>query len=356
MEQQNIAPETEINEVQHKCPGCGSNMRFDIESGNLLCKHCGTNKEFNNTEKVERRAMCADIMKTHKNWTDGTVFRCTNCGAKEVISKKDISKKCAFCGSGAVVNTKDLAGIQPDSVIPFRVTKNTAVDNFKRWKKKRWFAPKTFKSQDNNAVMNPLYSPCWSFSASTQSMYQGQLGRTVTRTNSRGQTTTSIRWFRVGGMIHQNYLDYFVQSGDRISNATFSRLKPFNLSQVQVYRTEFLAGIVAEHYSRNLETCFAQFSGFVKKDLRNRVMMRYAAQHCSFLDVQTQYNDRKFNYVLLPLYISHYDYKGKLYNFYINGQSGKIVGSHPKSKAKIGGFVAFISLLVVAAVILFGVL
>ena len=290
-------------------------------------------QELNNTERVERRAMCDAIIKDHKQWTDGVVFRCTNCGAREVISKKDLSKKCAFCGSGAVVALKDLPGIQPDSVLPFRITKQTAVANYKRWKSKRWFAPNAFKKQDNDAVMNPIYSPTWSFSANTSSMYQGQLGRTHT-VHTRNGTRTTIRWFRVAGQVQQSYMDHFVQSGDRVNNANFSRLKPFDLAQIQVYRTEFLAGIVAEHYTRDIETCFSQFSGFVKADLRRRVISKYRADHVSHLDIQTQYNDRRFNYVLLPLYISHLDYKKKLYNFYINGQTGKIVGKYPKSRVK----------------------
>jgi len=350
MEQQ-IQNETEINEIQHKCPGCGSNMKFDIETGNLMCMHCKTSKEFNNTEAVERRMMCADIMKTHKTWTDGTVFRCSNCGAKEVISKKDISKKCAFCGSGAVVSSKDLPGIQPDSVIPFRITSQTANDNFRKWKKKRWFAPNSFKKQDTVADLNAFYTPCWSFSSNTQSMYAGQLGRTHT-VHTRNGTRTTVRWFRVNGVMNQPYMDHFIQSGDRVSNATFNRLKPFNLQQVQVYRTEFLAGIVAEHYSRNLETCFGQFSQFVKSDLRRRVMRRYNADHCSFLDVQTVYNDKRFNYILLPLYINNYKYKKKNYNFFVNGQSGKIIGQYPKSKAKIGALITGIIGIIAAAAII----
>ena len=340
--------ETEISEIQHKCPGCGANLKFDINTGMLACPHCGSTKEISSAERVERRVMCESILKEHKPWTEGTVFRCDNCGAKQAMNKRDISKSCAFCGSNAIKGVSDLPGIRPDSVIPFAVNKNTAVERFRKWVKSRWFAPGAFKSQSHlSEQMNPVYAPAWSFSSDTVSRYNGQFGRTIV-IQTRNGTQTRIQWYNVSGTINQRYLDFFVQSGDRISNSLFSRLKPFDLKGLQVYRTEFLAGIVAEHYSRGIEECFDQFAQFVKKDLRHRVKSKYNADHVAFLDMQTQYNSRRFNYVLLPLYISNFRYNAKLFNFYINGQTGKIVGQYPKSKGKIFAFVVGVAIVFAA--------
>ena len=38
--------ERRVDTETEKCPGCGSNMVFDPESGCLMCPHCGTKKEF----------------------------------------------------------------------------------------------------------------------------------------------------------------------------------------------------------------------------------------------------------------------------------------------------------------------
>jgi len=53
------------------------------------------------------------------------------------------------------------------------------------------------------------------------------------------------------------------------------------------------------------------------------------------------FHDRRFNYVLLPLFISNYTYREKLFNFYINGATGRIAGRYPKSAAKIFGIILF---------------
>ena len=45
---------------------------------------------------------------------------------------------------------------------------------------------------------------------------------------------------------------------------------------------------------------------------------------------------KKTEYVLLPVWIINYEYKGEHYRFAMNGQTGKTVGVLPVSKAKAG--------------------
>ena len=333
--------------IQNKCPSCGSNLVFDIETGGLKCRHCGTTTDFNDTEVVQRRELCDSLLSGYQKWTEARVFACSNCGAKEVLEDKTIARKCAFCGSAQVASIDELPGIRPDSVIPFQVTESGAVTRFKQWMRGRWLAPGAFRNKKNiNKQMNKLYSPCWSFSSKTINQYSGTLGRTIT-VSSRNGTRTQVRWFRVVGNIAQNYNDKLYQSGERINSIRFNKLKPYNLAQLKVYRQEYLSGIIAEHYTKTLEQCFREFSMFVKKDVRNRVVSRYRADVVGNLDIQTNFTERRFNYILLPLYISNYTYKGKLYNFYINGATGKVTGRYPRSFFKIMGIVLGVAAVVI---------
>ena len=44
---------------------------------------------------------------------------------------------------------------------------------------------------------------------------------------------------------------------------------------------------------------------------------------------------QKAEYALLPVWVYYYSYHGKKYTYYINGQSGKILGKTPVSKGKV---------------------
>jgi DNA-directed RNA polymerase subunit RPC12/RpoP len=352
--------EEEIQEEKetlvNKCPNCGAVMEFDIESGNLKCGHCGTVKEINNEEKVARRDISDDIIKEHDKWSENAVYRCNGCGAKQTLDKKDITRICPFCGSTNIVSLEELAGIKPDSVIPFQITKESAVNRFKKWIKSKWLAPKLFKSADLRERLNGIYMSSWSFGATAENTYNGTLGKHVTHThrNSRGQiyTTTETRWFRVSGFISETYTDYLVQSGERISSAMFKKIQPFNLNLLKVYRQEYLSGIIAEHYSRKMDICFNEFANYIRADIIRKIIRRHNADCAGSLDIKTEYKNRKFNYVLLPIYVANYQYNKKTYNFFVNGASGEVVGKYPKSKWKVA-FIVIGALLLTAAAVYF---
>ena len=348
MTDQQIQEEQRTQAQQNKCTGCGAGMKYDIATGGLKCNHCGSMREFEDTDRVQRRALTNDLLNKHEKWTEARVLRCANCGATEVMNNNELSVKCAFCGSAKISPIEDLPGIKPDSVIPFQLTAQTAQDRFRKWIKGKFFAPGGFKRSDVRENINKIYTPCWSFSSRTENWYNGTLGRTVT-VQTRNGTSTRINWFRVKGVINKHYTDVFFQSGSRISSVNFNRLKPFDLKQVRVYKQEYLSGIIAEHYTRTLEQCLNEFSQFIKADIRRDIMRRYRADTVSALNVNTNFHDRHFNYVLLPVYVSNYTYKGKLFNFYVNGATGKIAGRYPKSGLKIFGLVMLGVAIVVGA-------
>tara|TARA_R110000751_G_scaffold39719_6_gene94259 strand:- start:58782 stop:59123 length:342 start_codon:yes stop_codon:yes gene_type:complete len=68
--------------------------------------------------------------------------------------------------------------------------------------------------------------------------------------------------------------------------------------------------------------------------------------------LEMQLSDETFKHILLPVYISSYKFNSKRYNFYVNGQTGKIHGTRPYSFWKI--FLAILAgLMVIAAIVYF---
>lgn len=56
-------------------------------------------------------------------------------------------------------------------------------------------------------------------------------------------------------------------------------------------------------------------------------------------------SEETFKHILLPVYISTYKFKGKRYNFFVNGESGELSGNRPYSFWKI--FFTVLAVLVV---------
>lgn len=54
----------------------------------------------------------------------------------------------------------------------------------------------------------------------------------------------------------------------------------------------------------------------------------------AYLNVNTNYNDIKFNYILLPVWVCGYKFRDKIWSFLVNGRTGKATGKVPVSVPK----------------------
>jgi predicted RNA-binding Zn-ribbon protein involved in translation (DUF1610 family) len=316
-----------------RCPNCGAGLDYNTALNGLMCDHCGYNEIINNDERVQRNQLTDEIRGEKEKWQDSRVFKCESCGASNIVSGKIISNKCPFCGGSSIIPLDKLGGFKPDGVVPFVIEKGQANAVFKKYIRSRFFTPANFKKSDIIDTVTPMYIPSWSFSSNAFGTYTGTLGESVTRQEG-DKTIYETRWFPVSGVISERYNDYIVQSSTSLTEQTFKTLKPFDLQNVKPYRTEYFMGIVTEHYSKSLDDCFGDFANFVKKDLNRLIMFRHAATRVKKLDIKIEYRDKKFNYFLLPVFIANCRYKGKLFNYFINGISGKIVGKTPISAFK----------------------
>jgi hypothetical protein len=327
-------------------------MRFSISDNALKCEHCGSLEKIEGGDNnVVRRDLTDSVFREHEPWTECIVFRCSLCNASIDVDRNEIMKMCPFCGNPNIMKTEELPGIKPDSLIPYKVTKESAVELFSKWIRSKLFAPGECRKKAKAENVNSVFSPTWSFTASTRSSYNGTLGKnyTVTYTDSQGrtQTRTEIRWFRVSGQISADYTDVFIPSGKLIPDKMAKKLEPYPVKEAVNYKQEYLAGKAAEHYSRDINTCFNEFGKYVYSDLCQRIRRKYHADHVGKMDINTTYNSKYFNYLLLPNHIANFTYKKKLYNFYVNGATGKVVGKYPLSPVKIGFTIAAIAAAIV---------
>ena len=69
--------------------------------------------------------------------------------------------------------------------------------------------------------------------------------------------------------------------------------------------------------------------------LRKEILGQYSYDVVSYLNVDTTHSSVTYKYVLLPVYILNYNYRGKNYSIYVNGNTGKVTGKTPVSALKV---------------------
>ena len=338
--------------IGYKCQGCGASAEFDPQTQSLKCAHCGCQTKIEFDTHVKERSF--EEIFDCTSWSKGVkVIQCQNCGAKEVLSDNEISSSCPFCGSPSVLETHELAGIKPDTAIPFKTSKQTASQNCLRWLKSRLFAPSQFKKDVTIKSLKGCYLPTWTFDCNTDVFYSGRLGKRYTETyvvNGKTMTRTKIRYFDVSGCLHKRYDDIYIKGSNVVDDKHLQRIQPFDMHDYVKYDDKLLAGFEANHYTIQPIDAWNQAQQMIKNACYHEVISRYSADEVVFLDFNMVHKQKSFKYLLLPVYISATNYKNKLYNQYVNGVTGKVSGNVPKSPLKIAsavllGLASFVGLL-----------
>ena len=322
-----------------KCASCGANMVYDPEARALKCPYCGTDVELKFDNTCNEQNFYKLFNKDNNDWGEEThVFRCENCGAKQVISKTEISKNCAFCGTSNVVELTEISGLKPNAVLPFILAKDKATENVITWAKKRFFAPRKFKKSVKPEEIYGNYSPCFTFDANTYSNYTGTLGEyyyVTVRRNGKSVRERRVRWFSISGNHNSAFDDVLISASDSVKKKEMDKLEPFDTNNAQEYSSDFLQGFTATQYTKDGKMCWHEAQEVMKGRIESQILSKYHYDVVKRLDVNTIFNDVTFKYVLLPLYVGHCSYAKKLYNFFVNGQTGKVAGKTPVSAFKV---------------------
>lgn len=333
---------------QHKCPNCGAYLVYDPETQDMVCEHCNSKVDIQFNYNVNER----DFVELEKapRWSDGDnveCYRCSNCGANTVMSKGTIATACPYCGSPVVVDTEHLSYVKPDTAVPFQVTDDEARDGLLKWRKKRFLAPQDFRKHLAVDEMKGVYMPVWTFDSTTDTYYDGKLGRRRTRTvrrNGKTYTETYIDWFYVNGNIDMVFDDILIRGSNNVPEKDFSALKPFPQQLYVVYDDRYLAGYIADNYTVQPLDAYEQAKQRMRERIHSQILSMYHADVVGHLNLDVRISNRSFKYAMLPVYVTATKYRQKVFNQYISGVFGydkqvKVSGRYPKSPWKIGALV-----------------
>jgi hypothetical protein len=105
------------------------------------------------------------------------------------------------------------------------------------------------------------------------------------------------------------------------------------------YSDSYVSGFKVEAYSTGLAAGFERAQKVMEPDIRQAVERDIGGDRQRVHSIQTGYNRRTFRHVLLPVWISAYQYGGKTFRFLVNGQTGLVKGERPWSAVKIAAAV-----------------
>ncbi len=342
----------QMNETDnYRCPSCGANMQYLPGKSLLHCEYCKTDVEISASGMIESKDL--DFDDDTLRWDNAVrTFSCVNCGAVIELEKTAISATCSYCGSPNVVEEKEIKGIKPHALLPFSFDKKIADDKYHKWVKGKLFCPGAFKKNVKLNSLKGVYTPCWSFDAATFSTYEGVVGDryTVTvKTKDGYRTETRIRYRRVRGTHARQYLNIMIESSPNITQKEFTKLLPYNSQAAVTYDPKYLSGFSADHYDKGLQPSWMECKSIIDANIRKEIIAGCNCDVVQYLNISTKYSDKKYKYMLVPVYVGGSKFKDKLYNFFMNGITGRTTGKTPVSPLRVS-IAVLIGIAVVGAI------
>ncbi|MCQ2504483.1 MAG: hypothetical protein MJ103_04555 [Saccharofermentans sp.] len=341
--EEQVVTETTMDLTDKKCPNCGATVTYDPATLKMNCEYCGYTRELpkpdTNTALEELDFESAKI-RSSKDWgTKKKSIVCKMCGAESLYDESLTASTCPFCGSTSVMPVDSEEDVMaPGGVVPFEISKDKASDLFKQWLGHKLFTPSAAKKSCKAENFSGIYLPYWTYDSETTSSYDAQLGYEY-RVKKGDHYETKVRWRRFTGVYEEFIDDQVVYASKKTVNPAINAVSQFDFSKLKPYSPEYVSGFVAERYTLGLDDGWTQAKTFIQRTLKSHLGSKLKSQHkadrVGTINLSTAYDKITFKYLLAPIWMANFKFNGKVYNFVINGQTGKVAGKAPISWLRV---------------------
>jgi len=333
------------------CKNCAHALVFDPASQRMTCAACGssfTPEEVEPDSKKFRQDMRARSMQDVYGTADDDsmdcyVYTCSQCAGEIIINGTEASTTCIYCGNSNVVFSRIARQKCPEFVLPFSITKEQVLQLVRNRISRGIFVPKEIKNFTVDCVRG-IYIPYWIVNAQYTDavVIEGQVK------SGKNRVT---RYFGRSGDMNIRLLP--LDASTMLSDASSSKLEPFDLTKLKPFDEDYLAGF------------YSNVSDVTYSDLRSAVFSRTkeyfdeeakADVKASSKKVISSCPSMKLNndmiYAMLPAWFITFTYKGKFNTILVNGDTGKVVCGLPWNK-KLFYTLLFVTGIIITIVLFF---
>lgn len=311
-----------------KCPNCSAELKFSAKDQQVKCEYCGSTfdpKELKTAVKKSKK------IKDESKGVEGKSFLCSQCGAKLMTFDETAVTFCSYCGSQAMIEEELMGKINPELIIPFKVTKQQAEESYKKKVKKFLFSPKYLTDINILQKFRGIYMP--------YGIYKVGAHRDVTNKGS-------VYYKTLGD--YRYYHDYQVEAHvdceydgipyDLVSKYydVYSQAVRHNLKEAVEFNPNYLSGFYVDTKDVDPKNYYSDAVSEVQGTANYQLSREkiFAKHGCSNPTVGLEVLDVKNS--LLPVYfLSFRDKDNKNIHYaVVNGQTGEVTFELPVSIPK----------------------
>lgn len=306
-----------------KCKNCEGNVVYSPEKHSMFCPFCDS--EGSQERKDYQEA-------------ETSLGLCPNCGGEVPVKEHTSAIQCPYCDNYLILNERVEGKYEPSLIIPFQLGKDKCKELIREKFKKCLFAPSDFLSEVRLDGMQGDYVPFWFYDYDANCDFQAE-GTKVRTWRSGDMQYTETSYYNIVRNMSVDFRKIPVDASVSMPDEVMDLLEPYGYDKLEPFNPEYMSGFMGEKYNMESELVESRAKQKMTEDVEQMLKGTYSG----YASVRTQHKNitemgNAVNYGLLPVWKYIYTYKEKEYPFYVNGQTGKIVGTAPISSSKVWAY------------------
>lgn len=365
--------------TNYQCPACTGPLHYSAKSGKLECDYCGSSfdvaeiealyarkeaeaaaakqaadakaeaKQAAKAEAAEAAAASGgwDTSDLSRDWgaeADGLrVYSCPSCGAELICDQSTAATACPYCGNPAIVPGQFSGALRPDYILPFRLSKDDAVQALRAHYKGKPFLPRSFTSANHIEQIQGVYVPFWLFDGGAEGAASYRASNTNVYETGDYEITETRHYHvvRAGSLAFEKIP---VDASSKMPDDHMDSIEPFDYAQLRPFSTAYLPGYLADKYDVTIDGSRDRADTRCRETLAQALrdtVTGYGACVTEREDIALRRG--KVHYALLPVWMLSTKWRGQDFLFAMNGQTGKLVGDLPTDRGRFWGMFAAIA-------------
>lgn len=365
--------------TNYQCPACTGPLHYSAKSGKLECDYCGSSFDVAEIEALyarkEAEAAAAkqaadakaeaaqaakdeaaeaaaasggwDTSDLSRDWgaeADGLrVYSCPSCGAELICDQSTAATACPYCGNPAIVPGQFSGALRPDYILPFRLSKDDAVQALRAHYKGKPFLPRSFTSANHIEQIQGVYVPFWLFDGGAEGAASYRASNTNVYETGDYEITETRHYHvvRAGSLAFEKIP---VDASSKMPDDHMDSIEPFDYAQLRPFSTAYLPGYLADKYDVTIDDSRDRADTRCRETLAQALrdtVTGYGACVTEREDIALRRG--KVHYALLPVWMLSTKWNGQDFLFAMNGQTGKLVGDLPTDRGRFWGMFAAIA-------------
>lgn len=347
-----------MDAAQYKCPNCNAELKFDPATQKLSCDYCLSAFTIDQIKEIyaqQETALPQEEQQAQNDFAEHTnLYHCTSCGADIMADDQQTATFCYYCHNPVILSGKLTGDFKPSKIIGFKITREEALNKFRKWVSKRWFIPPDFNTDEQLEKMTGLYVPFWVADCDIMADYEA-IGKKIRSWTTGNYHYTETKEYRVVRKARVTSLGIPADGESKIEDLLMESIEPFDYSELKDFSMSYFSGFFADKYDVDKAAVFPRIKDRATK--ASQGVIRKSVGNYSSLSVKREnYDIQKtdLQYMMLPVWFMTYRYGGKVYEFALNGQTGKLAGTPPLNKKKLRLVCAAIGLAITVIGYFFG--